>query len=292
LADPMTRAMAVMARITGALGAGRRDMFDAGLDEIAALGEPYRDPNVQWWSFALHALRHLIDGEFDKAEEVAQQVLEIGTRTGHGLATVTYGGTLFWARFHQDRLHEILDFLPGTSPMPALVATVACGYAMVGRLDDARQLLGPIEAVGLDRFPRDQGWLAGLLDLAIVYARLNDDSRAAELLQVLAETDDQLVGVPGSWLGPVDYYRGLLFETTRDLPGAVRCLRGAIEVSESFREVPFLARCRLTLARVLRELDPQAYRDEIRALATAALDTATRIGMPQVAREAQTLVAP
>ena len=34
-----TRAMAVMARITGAMGAGRRDLFDAGLDEIAALDD-------------------------------------------------------------------------------------------------------------------------------------------------------------------------------------------------------------------------------------------------------------
>jgi len=172
---------------------------------------------ITCWVFALDALRHLIDGEFDKAEELAQEVLEIGTRTGNALATVTYGGTLFWARFHQDRLHEIVEFLPGTSPMPALAATVACGYAMVGRLDDARQILGPIEAVGLDRFPRDQGWLAGLLDLAIVYSHLKDEDRAPELLQVLAETDDRLVGVPGSWLGPVDYYRGLLCETTGDL---------------------------------------------------------------------------
>ena len=47
-------------------------------------------------------------------------------------------------------------------------------------------------------------------------------------------------------------------------------LRRAIAACENFREAPFLARSRVTLAQVLHDLDGERHRSEITALATAA----------------------
>ena len=81
---------------------------DRELSTYARLAEELRMPQHIWQTFALRAMRAMIDGELEEAEELAGEARRRGERAEQPLATQYYGVQLVLLRRFQGRSDELL----------------------------------------------------------------------------------------------------------------------------------------------------------------------------------------
>ena len=137
----------------------------------------------------MRCTRAQIAGDFDGAERLAQETLELGQRGQAENATNYYAMALFNIRREQGRLAElegaVRRFIELYPAIPAWRCTLALLLVELGRPDEARAVFEALAGAGFDALPRDANWLIAVTLLAEVCGALGDAERAPELHRML-----------------------------------------------------------------------------------------------------------
>ncbi|MFQ5666132.1 MAG: AAA family ATPase [Candidatus Binatia bacterium] len=283
--------------------------------EICALGrlaKKLRQPSCRWYEPLFRAMRALLEGRFEQAEQFIYQALTIGQQVEHPDAVPAFGVQLSTLRREQGRLGEVVDAVQGfveTYPkLPAWRAALALILSDLHRETEARREFEVLAANDFVDIPRDANWLNTVAFLAVACAYVGDARRAAVLYGLLLPYAGRYlpVGAGVTCYGSVSHYLGLLAMTMKRRGAAARHFQAALDMNRRIRASPCVARTLHAYGRML--LSPGSARpsvvpwtrkagarrrpglvrrhDKAMALLREAVDTASALGMQGLADEA------
>lgn len=249
------------------------------------------------FSDLLRAMRALMDGRFEEAEQFALRGFEAGQRRHEGFSTQVLVAQLSVVRREQGRLGELVPAIRGfTAQYPGLTFARAGLAFCLCQIDDRAAALGEFEyfaSAGFDSTPRNVTWLASLVLLSEVCAYLNDKARAADLYRLLLPyaTRNATIDVYVCYAS-VAHYLGMLAVTMGDLEAAERHFEAALEFNHKMAARPWIAYTRCQYASMLLARD--APGDHKRAIEHAglALATADALSMKPLAERLRELTGP
>ncbi|MEK6277517.1 MAG: AAA family ATPase [Actinomycetota bacterium] len=269
---------AQMLKVSVSLEVGDTEVLDRAIAEHERLAEQSKQPSNLLHSRAYRAMRALMEGRFEEVEDLASEVLELGTLAQSPNAVHYSGLELYLLRSEQGRLSEVEGALQELterySTVPAWRAPLAFLYSEMGRDSAAR---AELEALADDDFaalPRDATWLPALGFLSLTCASLGDVERAASIYELLLPLRNRpiVVGGGGAYASTTSHYLGVLAGVAGRWDDAVELLTEAVERNSQLGARPWLARCQYGLARALngraREGDSKRA-DELISEATA-----------------------
>jgi class 3 adenylate cyclase len=265
---------------------------DRELAAYARLAEELRMPQHIWHTFALRAMRAMIDGELEEAEELAGEARRRGERAEQPLATQYYGVQLVLLRRFQGRTDELLpavrELAERYRAIPAWRTALISLEALAGHLEQGRLELERFAGDDFSAIPADANWLPAMGLIGEATALLGDAERAASLYERLLPYDGLVIVAAraAAAQGSVARVLGLLARTLGRLDDARRHLDDAIEMARRMGDRPFLAEARVQLAEVLLEQDRRANRDRALELLSEALTSARQIGARWIADRA------
>jgi class 3 adenylate cyclase len=279
-------------RLRGLLELGDIAGVDRELAAYARLAEELRMPQHIWHTYSLRAMRAMLDGELDRAEELAEEARRRGERAEQPLAMQFYGVQLVQIRSLQGRAGELLPVIRELAErFPGIPAwrTALIGLAVRGGdVEEGRLELERFAGDGFSAVPRDFNWLAGMSLLAESAAILDDAERAAAAYEELLPYDGLVivVGRAAAANGPVARILGLLAHCCGRLDQAEQHLRSAIQLSARMGDRPALAQTKAELAELLLARDRRGQREQALGLLTEALSSAREMGARYIADRA------
>ena len=196
---------------------GRRDASRRSLDEAVALADRSEHPYWRWATAAWRGLDALVDGDLDRAEQLAFDALALGGEEPGAEACL--GVNLVDIRLYQGRSAEVLDLLAGAADafphIPCYRAVLALCAAEAGDADLAARSYGHFRDGGFAGIPEDSNRLLTLVVLADAAAQLDDRGAADALGELLAPAAGlqavlNCYGGGGAYWGPVSHQLGRL----------------------------------------------------------------------------------
>jgi len=283
-------------RINDLLQLGRGGELDAELETAALIAEELRDPHWLMELSLWRTARALMLGRYGEAERLALETLSLGEATHYRIATMNFGVHLMLIRRDQGRFGELLaatrqyveDF-PGVSSWRAGLTLI---LAESGEMEEARS---QFDVLAEDRFgsiPRDMLWLCTIAILALACERLGDGERAGELYDLLAPYAGLSVvaGFPVAYLGPADYFLGILAQLRGDAAAAADHLLVAERHNRELGATPWLADVLGCQARLARAAGDAARATTLWREARALADSVGMVRQPGLGAEDRGLV--
>jgi tetratricopeptide (TPR) repeat protein len=275
------------ARVLDLLAAGDIEGMDKEVLAFRRLAEPLRVPGYLWWPALWSAMRALLNGRHDVAEERANAAYRIGESPFPVLSFLNLSFLLFFLRREQGRLAEMeeatRDYAAANADVPALRVAHAFLLAELGRIDEAAPALATFDDAALARL-RDRNWPASWFQLARAASIVGDRDLAAALLEPRHRPGERCVQVSLATvcLGATDLATAWLLHTVGDLDDADAHYRSAAECNGRIGARSWLAQTRADHARLLRERDRAGDRDEAARLLDLAQTAAREIGLVTV----------
>ena len=258
------------------------EAFNAGAQRL-------RQPLYLWNAAVWQAMRALLEGHLEQADELASQALAAGVH-GEGVTALQYYAIQVLAiRREQGRIAELeesaRELVSANAHRPAWRAALATLLWEAGRFDEARREFDSLAANDFADIPQDGDWMIAITLLADVCTELMDAERAAQLYELLLPYRDGnvVIGLGAVCLGSAARYLGRLAGTMGQRSQAVEHLRRALEANAALQAPVHLAHTQLDYAHVLGS-GPEA-----RALIDQATQTAAELALPAAARRAAEL---
>ncbi|MDQ4144816.1 MAG: AAA family ATPase [Actinomycetota bacterium] len=285
------QALGYVARMNYLLERGRVDEFSQHIDQLEHVARASRQSIHVWAAAVTKATRALIRGEFEDAERLSLEALQINPELPNAMnAHFTQTGILKW---HQGQLAD-------TEPMLRLVrdsrpglywgwtASLALVLAETGRHEEARgELTTIVEA--LEEIPRDMNWLPAVSGSAHICYLIDASDLAPPLYQALVPYADRFAvsGRPraGYW-GSVALRLAQLADVM-GLDEAEERFKRALEAERRITSWPFLAHAEATYAAMLVERGRSGDREQARRLLASAAATADRLVMPPLQQKVE-----
>jgi class 3 adenylate cyclase/tetratricopeptide (TPR) repeat protein len=275
--------------LTGDFPAG-----DGFLDAAAALAQDLGQASMRWVATFERSHRCRMTGRLEEAETLAGQAFERGQAAGLPDAFLIFNAQLFWLRYDQGRLEELLDLFaraaarPDASPFTRALHCVA--LCELDRPEAARAEFEELAAGDFAALPVHYAWLYGMTLVAEVCAHLSDRERAGALHQRLAPHHALVATLGAVSSGPVAHFLGLLAATLGHHDEAESHFGQAAAISESVGAPAWLARTRVAWARLLVGAGQSGDTERVRDLLDRALATARELGLGTVERRAVALL--
>ena len=255
-------------------------------DAMTRLAGELRQPSQTLYATNLRAHLALLEGDFDSAERLIHEALELGERAQRWNARVAYRLQLFLLREAQGRLAELSEIYEGHPTAfdyrtyRIFDCVVARFYDEIGRHGDAQ---AKFEALAEDDFagiPFDEEWLASMCLLADLAASLGDTRRGQMLYELLFPYSGRVgAGYPEINLGAVARYLGLLAAAEGRWDAAERHFEEALEINRRIGARPWLARTQEDYAQMLRSRGGSGDLARASELLDAAVATYHELGM-------------
>jgi tetratricopeptide (TPR) repeat protein len=244
------------ARVIDLLAAGDIPAMDAEILAFRRLVEPLRNPGYLWWPALWSAMRALLEGRHEQAEERALAAYQTGAAPFPALSFINFSFLLFFLRREQGRLAEMeqatRDFAASHADVPALRVALTFLLAELGRVDEARGMLAAFDDAALTRL-HDRNWPASWFQLARAASITGDRRFAATLLEPRHRPGERCVQVSLGTvcLGATDLAAAWLLHTVGDFEAADEQFRSADEVNARIGARSWLAQTRADHARLL-----------------------------------------
>jgi class 3 adenylate cyclase/tetratricopeptide (TPR) repeat protein len=270
--------------------------FHRGLDGCARLAEELGQPTLQWTVAFIRTAESQIAGKLREAEEQGRRALELAQAAGVGDAFQMYSANLFWVRYEQGRLGEVLhpyERAAGRpSPNPTPLSMLALAYGELGRLDEARDLFNRLSTDDFAALSRNFMWIYSLTIAAEVCGSVGDAPRAATLYDRLVPYRGLMATAGAAATGCVDHYLGLLAAVLGRFGEADGYFHSAALFHERLAAPTRLARTRLEWARMLLSRGDSRDAERAAEFLQHALTTARELGLGNVERHATALLNP
>jgi DNA-binding SARP family transcriptional activator/tetratricopeptide (TPR) repeat protein len=265
---------------------GDRDAVEAQIEAFAAGAERLRQPLFTWNAILWDAMRALLAGQLDRAEELAADALAAGGPSEESTAHQYFAVQLLAIRREQAKM-EALEMVArrfvGLNPdRPTWRVALALLLYESDRHQEAQQQLDAVAAGGFDDITADGDWLTTIALLAEVSAGLGDVEQSTALYERLHPYGDRVVvvGLAAVCLGSVEGFLGKLAAAIGREREAAEHFERALVVNQVLLAPVCVARTQLDYARAL------GPGDRARELVSEASRTAARLGLEDVARRA------
>ena len=270
-------------RLDACLARGDLAGYDAETSRLAGLADRLGWPVARWHLLRARAARALVAGRLGAGRELAEQALEVAARSQDASAPYLYLAFLSGlAEFTGDYTWVDETWLDGEQQP---IALAQLGLIAMGRgdrdsgLTAARRLRGV-----LPRLPADGRRTFVTVVTGELAAWVGEHDLAAECYARMAPRAGIYLNSMSSCHGAVSRVLGTI-AAVLGRPEASRHLAEAVAMEERIGAPGYLARAQIAYAGQLRTTDPHRSRE----LATAALATSRRLGMPVLVASAAEL---
>ncbi len=287
--DRVLRAYAHISGIESALELGDRDWLDREVEGHAALARELRHPYLLWEVEIHQAMRTLLSGRLDEAEQQIQTALEVGMRIQPELALQWFGVQIYPIRRETGRLGElepeVRSLIERYPAIHSWRAALALMEAEDGREDAARRRLRALATGNCRQVRRDINFLITLAVSAECCAALGDAEAAGEIYPALLPYASLHVpiGPAVAGYGSVSRYLGLLAWTRGELDAGVAHLEAALRADQAMGAAGFAAHESHELGRLLVERGRAGDAERARELVREAAQAARDLGMSRLA---------
>jgi hypothetical protein len=228
-----------MIQLRDALTAGRLDVVDAELDQLARLAAESRRTYYRWYLLVLQGARAGFAGRLAEARRLAEEAVELNRR--YGAADQEYTAqrlalALQRRRAREAPLDELRDFAARHPALPVWRAMLAQVESGLGA-DGARRAAQAFARDDLAAILRTPDWLCGLVLLAAPVAECGAPEQVDRLADALAAhagrnavMDDACAA-----FGPVARALGLLAARAGRADDAARHFERAVELAARWR---------------------------------------------------------
>jgi eukaryotic-like serine/threonine-protein kinase len=267
--------------------------IDAELEAMAQLADRIRQPFYLWHMACLRGLRSLIEGHLIDAERQMRDALEIArVRESEYVFYMFEYAQLVALRWTQGRLEEVRDRIEQHGERFRGIPRWRDALA-AAELGDERSARAEVDRYARNGFadvPRDGLWILHLCGLAEVSVLLRDESRAAELYELLAPfADRNAISISTMPFGPVAMRLGMVATLLQRWEEAEKHFELAMELSEAMHARAIQARVLVEQARML--LTRRGAGDDERAgdILTRATAICLELDLPGIAERASAL---
>jgi len=263
---------------------GDRARMDSALTKYESWGEECRGHLHRWIARHGRAMQAMLDGDFVRAERLAEEAHEMGRRGQGEHVEGVYGMQMFTIRREQGRLAEVAPVIKRLLEEDPHEPAWRPGFALIasdlGYKESAHRVLEALAATGFE-FAFDAKRSTTLAYLAEVCAFLGDEARAEVLYGLLEPYRDMTImaGVLTVCYGSAGRYLGLLAATLAAWERAEEHFEAALQVNGSMGALPWLAHTQWDYARMLRRRGRVADLERSEALLSEAWTTANRLDM-------------
>jgi class 3 adenylate cyclase len=213
LGDPVQQFWAAQWRAEAAARAGDVEEMLRCIAIHGSMAEQLNQPIFTWDHAFVSAVPAQIAGDTERAEQLANEALRIGTESGQPDAATIFGAQLIIVsgqRGTMSDLTPLIEQMAADTPDISqwlFRSLLAKAYVEGDRFEDAIALLEEFSRANFD-LPQDQIWLTGMVDFAEAAIECRDPHYAGPLFDRLEPWADQLPATGGSALAPVSYYLG------------------------------------------------------------------------------------
>jgi class 3 adenylate cyclase/tetratricopeptide (TPR) repeat protein len=212
--DPIALGWAAIFRFNATISGSDPAGMAAAHELARSLSGETGQPALVWFAEYLTALRVLVSGDADLAEELATAALQTGSDGGQLDAFVVFGAQLIAIRWHQGRLNELVDLLtqsvadnPG---IPAFAGALGIALCHAGQLDEARALLAKAMAADYYGELTDYIWATMMCTFAETIYLVEDEEAAALVYERILPFESQGVTSVATHAGVVGAYAAQL----------------------------------------------------------------------------------
>lgn len=275
------------ARVLALLAAGDLAGMDAEVVAFSRIAEGLAAPGLLWWVSLWGAMRALLEGRHDLAEERAATAFAIGRAPFASLAFTNFSFLMFFLRREQGRLAEMeratRDYVASQADVPAIRVSLALLLAELGRIDEARSGLRQFDDEALARL-HDRNWPTSWFQLARVASVVGDGDVAARLLLPHHRPSESCVQVSlaTASLGATDLAAAWLLHTVGDFDAGDVAYRSAAEINARIGARSWLAQTRVDHGRLLLERGRSGDHDEAARLLDLGRSAAREIGLATI----------
>jgi hypothetical protein len=293
--DTWMQAEAHTARIGAFLHRGDVPAADAALGEAERVTREAHLPEAIWFHDRIRNQRRIVDGEFDAAKAVCEELGARAKRMGLGYGVLFLGAQRNAILLAQQGVEAARSwnlsalFALGAEMQPSYRAGLVALSAELGHAQEARRMLDTMATHGFADVPTDIGYLNTLAHLGRAAAQLPDREHAERLYALLAPYAHY--NTPNSMLfydGSVSHPLALLAASLGRDASAEEHFAAALAQNEGLGARPQAARVGYEYARWLAEHRSSARG---RGMALRARTLADELGMPWLASSAAELVA-
>jgi class 3 adenylate cyclase len=270
-------------RIRDLLQTGDIEQLDREIQLYAQMTNELRQQHLGVTESAL-AMRALLEGRFEEAEQFATKAVALGQSRRDGMANQAYATQVSLIRREQDRFSELEPMIKGYAIQFPDLAFARCAlafcYSEIERTEDARFYFEQLAQSDFSRIRRDVSWLACMALLSETCVSLGDTERAEILygkLLPLASGHASLDMYVS--YGPITLYLGMLATALSKFEAAEEHFRDALNVTAQSGARPWYARAKYHHARMLVNRGEQGDRETALDLAESALTSAKSLSM-------------
>jgi predicted ATPase/tetratricopeptide (TPR) repeat protein len=270
---------------------GDRDAVDAQIAAFTAGAEQLRQPLYIWQAVVWRAMRALLEGGLEQAEELAAEALGAGAPAESVTAPQYYAVQLLAIRREQGRIGELeqaaRQMVASNPNRPAWRAALATMLWESGRLADARVELERLAREDFRDIPYDGDWITTVTLLCELCRALEDPARAALLYEALLPYAgvNVVAGIAVVCLGSAARFLGQLASTIGRQSDAIRHFELALEENARLQAPVLLAHTQLDYAAALGGGERAAR------MIDEAARAAVELGLPAIALRAERLRA-
>ncbi|MGZ4799729.1 MAG: ATP-binding protein [Acidimicrobiia bacterium] len=243
--DVDRQAFGVVLQVQSALEEGVLEHLEVAIQKYHAVTDLYHFPFYQSFAESLAAMRSLLEGSFEDAEQHSSAALELSGNDDN--AVVGWAMVSVMVRRQRGGLAEVLGFVESFAERfannPGWLAVLALLHAETGDADRARLELADALCGFRAQGDRDSNWLVCAGAIAETAWLLEDKATSADLAEVLKPFSGLgLVAGPAVvFLGAVDRSLGLARLAAGDRDGAREALSRAVSFHRRIGAQPFLA---------------------------------------------------
>ncbi len=257
---------------------------DAQIEAFTAGADRLRQPLYVWNAAVWRAMRALLDGKLEQADRLAAEALAIGSHAETVTAPQYYAIQLLGIRQEQGRMGELevpaRELVASNPHRPAWRAALAALLAEQDRREEAQREVDALASQDFEDIPQDGDWLIAMTLLADCCAELRDETRAAQLYELLLPYRDVnvVIGLAAVCMGSAARYLGRLAVAMERKEEAAEHLEQALVANAALKAPVFLAHTQIDFAGALGR-GPRANK-----LIEAASRTAQSLALPRVSR--------
>ena len=264
------------------------------VEQQTLLAAEIGEPTLRWMAAVTAAGLPLAAGQLAASEQMGLAALALAQDVQPDAKTY-YAGQMFFVRYEQGRLEELLPTIVEYAADPSFEAAfilpmTAFMFCELDRLDECRRYYTPVTDPRFAALRFDHLWLMALSFCAEVAVRLGDTESAAALTDLMAPYADRLVAVHSWSLNCVSHYLGLLATSLGRFEEAEAHFRATATRQLHLGTPAWLAHTRFEWARMLLTRRAPDDVEQAQELLNQALATARELGLANVERRTVALM--
>jgi tetratricopeptide (TPR) repeat protein len=277
------------ARVFDHLAAADLDGMHREILAFRRISDPLGVAAYDWWPRLWSAMSALLEGRHERAEALAREAFEIGSKPFPQLAMLNFSFLLFFLRREQGRGAEFesltREYAALQADIPALQVGVVFLLAELGQTDEARGRLGNLDDAFMEQL-RDRNWPASWFQLARAAFLVGHEPAARRLLALEGTVHEQCVTVSLATvcLGAADLARAWLHHTVGDLASGEDCYNAATELNATIGARSWMAQAQVDHAQLLVDHGDGNHVEAARRLLDQADTTAGELGLTLIVR--------